>query len=45
VHRELHIRLNMHTAATKMTQLAKRIPPPAQVAGYVTATHGVKNSL
>lgn len=42
MHRELHVRLNMHTAATKMTELANRIPPPVQVVGYVTATKGVK---
>jgi hypothetical protein len=45
VHRELHIRLNMHRAATKMTKFANRIPPPAQVVGHVTAMSGVKNGL
>ena len=39
VQKELHIRLNMHTAATKMTQLANRIPPKAQVVGYVTVLY------
>jgi len=28
-----------------MTQFANRIPPPAQIVGYVTAMNGVENRL